>query len=258
MNEIKVLGAYGTKAKDFGTTCFLINNEHVIDAGNILNTMGEQAADIEHIWLTHSHLDHISDIAYVLDNYFSARKKTLKIHGLAPTLKALRKHFFNDLIWPDFSKIALVNSKDMAMSYHDIEVGTVYKLNETTALEPFRTDHTVPSCGYMIQKNNSTVLITADTYDLSNAIELIETRKEITAVILECSFPSYMEKLAYDSKHLTPKLLFEKLKNIKRDDFTLYINHIKPTYLEIITKEIAQYCGDWEANILKDEEIITF
>ncbi|MDY0116920.1 MAG: MBL fold metallo-hydrolase [Sulfurimonadaceae bacterium] len=258
MNEITILGAYGTRSKGFGTSSFLINDTNVIDAGNILNTLEEKAAHIEHIWLTHSHLDHISDIAYVLDNYFSARKKTLKIYGLRPTLRALRKHFFNDLIWPDFSNIALVNSTEMALSYHEIELRTPYILDATTTLEAFRTDHTVPSCGYIVKKNSSMVLITADTHDLSNAIELIESRKEITAVVLECSFPSYLEQLAVESKHLTPKLLFEKLNGIKRDDFTLYINHIKPTYLEIITREIAQYCGKWEANILKDEEIITF
>lgn len=258
MNKITVLGAYGTKAKGFGTTSFLINDTNVIDAGNILNTMQKKAADIEHIWLTHSHLDHISDIAYVLDNYFSARTKTLQVHALAPTIKALRKHFFNNLIWPDFSKIALVNSNDMAMSYHEIEVKIPYKLDATTTLEAFRTDHTVPSCGYVIQKNNSMVLITADTHDISSAIELIESRKEITAVVLECSFPSNMEQLAIESKHLTPKLLFKKLEGIKRDDFKLYINHIKPSFIDIITKEIAEYCGKWEANILKDEEIITF
>lgn len=258
MNKIKVLGAYGTKSKGFGTTSFWINDTNVIDAGNILNTMEEKAADIEHVWLTHSHLDHISDIAYVLDNYFSARKKTLRIHALAPTIRALRKHFFNNLIWPDFSNITLVNSTEMAMSYHEIELQTPYVLDSTTTVEAFRTDHTVPSCGYMIKKNNSMILITADTYDLSSAIELIESRKEINAVVLECSFPSSMQKLAFESKHLTPKLLFEKLAGIKRDDFKLYINHIKPTYFDLIVEEIDLYCGEWEANILKDEEIITF
>jgi ribonuclease BN (tRNA processing enzyme) len=258
MNEIKVLGAYGTRAKGFGTSSFLINETNVIDAGNILNTLEEKAAEIEHIWLTHSHLDHISDIAYVLDNYFGARTKTLHIHGLAPTIKALREHFFNDFIWPDFSTIAMVNSQAPSVAYEEIEIGTRYKLDATTYIEPFATDHTVPSCGFVVTKGKSAVLITADTYSLEETIRQIESKKEIGAAVIECSFPSNMEKLAYESKHLTPKLLFEKLQGIKRGDFQLYINHIKPTYLEIMTDEIEQYRGKWEAHILKDEEIITF
>jgi glyoxylase-like metal-dependent hydrolase (beta-lactamase superfamily II) len=74
-NSIKILGAYGTRAKDFGTTSFMLNPTTVIDAGNLLNSLAADSLHVEHIYLTHSHLDHISDIAYIIDNYFTQRKK---------------------------------------------------------------------------------------------------------------------------------------------------------------------------------------
>ena len=257
-NEIVILGAYGTKAKKHGTSSFFIDTRNVIDAGNLLSTLQERSADVEHIWLTHSHLDHICDIAYIIDNYFAFRKKTLKIHGLPATLKAVEKHFLNDLIWPDFSKIPMYDSKFMTVSYEPIELNEVYEISENFSLEPYKTDHTVPSCGYIVKKENQSIIITADTYSLDTTIELVNTRADITSMIIECSFPSNMEALALESKHLTPKLLFEKLKELKRDDVTLYINHIKPLYLEIITKELDYYRGKWEVTILKDEEIVQF
>jgi cAMP phosphodiesterase len=89
-------------------------------------------------------------------------------------------------------------------------------------------------------------------------IEKVESDREIKSIVVECSFPSEMEPLAKESKHLTPKLLFNALKMLKRDDITLYINHIKPIYLEKVTSEIEEFKGKWEPIILKDSDIIYF
>jgi cAMP phosphodiesterase len=252
------LGAYGTKSKGFGTSAFYLDAKNVIDAGNLLSPLEENCAKIENVYLTHSLLDHICDIAYIIDNYFSYREKSLNIVGLPQTLQAIQNHFLNNEVWPDFSRIPLDNGKAMSVIYQEIECGVEYKIDETSSIEAFATDHTVPSCGYIYKKNGKAVLITADTYSLESAIELIDTREEIRSVVLECSFPSEMYALAKESKHLTPKLLFEKLQKVKRDDFTLYINHIKPLYLEKIREEIAQYRGKWKPILLKDKEIFTF
>jgi len=256
--EIQILGAYGTRAKGFGTSSFLLNKHNVIDAGNIVATLNEESVHLETVWLTHSHLDHISDIAFILDNFFSQRSKTLTIKALGETIQTLKEHFFNDLIWPDFSKINLVNSELKALSYEEIELGVEYTLNESDSIRAFETDHTVASCGYIFTRDGDSVLITADTYSLQNVIEIIDTQTDINSIVIECSFPSSMPKLAKDSKHLTPKLLFESIQKIKREDIKLYINHIKPSYLEKIVKEIKEYRGKMTPIILKDEDFIIF
>jgi len=257
-NQITILGASGTKAPGHGTSAFLLNPKNVIDAGSLLRPLKEASVDIQNIWLTHSHLDHISDIAYILDNYFSDRKTTLNIIGLPETLKAIKENFLNNAIWPDFSKIPLVKSNSMAVKYMEIELGKVYGLGNGEFIEAFKTDHTVASCGYIFTKDDTSVLVTADTLDMTNIFELIENRKDIKSVVFECSFPSSMEQLAISSKHLTPKLLFEAMSNLERDNFSLFINHIKPAYINTITKEIEQMRGKWEPKILKDEDIINF
>lgn len=111
VNEITVLGTKGTKGAEGGTSAFLIDAHNVLDAGNLLRPMKEAVAEIETIWLTHSHLDHIVDIAYILDSYFPQRKKPLRLRGLPATLKAIQQHYLNDVIWPDFSKIKLLESE---------------------------------------------------------------------------------------------------------------------------------------------------
>ncbi len=258
MNEITILGAYGTKGADVGTSAFYIDVKNVIDAGNLLVPLGEKSAEIESIWLSHSHLDHIIDIAYIMDSYFTCRKKPLKTYGLLQTIKAVKEDFLNNRIWPDFGSIKLVNSDEMSVVYEEIEYEKSYQISQEITLQPYQTDHTVASCGYIVTKNGSSVIISLDTYSLDSTIEKIDTRDDIKTLVVECSFPSRMGQLAYDSKHLTPKLLFEKLKIMKKQEINIYINHIKPLFLEEMTKEIALFQGDLEVKILKDGEKIIF
>jgi ribonuclease BN (tRNA processing enzyme) len=256
--QIKILGAYGTKSKGYGTSSFLLNKKNVIDAGNLLESMDITSIDIENVWITHSHLDHIVDIAYILDNYFNMRKTSLNIMGLPETIKAIKENFLNDTIWPDFSKIPLTLSNVMAVTYTEIEIGKEYEIGDCEMIRAFRTDHTVPSCGYVYTKDEAGVLITADTYSLKTVYDEIEIDKKITTIVVECSFSSDLEELAKNSKHLTPKLLFNQLKNLENNDLSLYIHHIKPSFFKKISDEIEQYRGSWNAKILKDGEIINF
>ncbi len=258
VDEIKVLGAYGSKFKNCGTSSFYLNEKNVIDAGNLVIQLEEKSANIQNIWITHSHLDHISDIAYIVDNYYSYIKKTINIYALAETIQAIKEHFFNDIIWPDFSKIKLLNGSGMCINYIEIELNKKYLLSDTESITPFKTNHTVVSCGYIYKKEETAILITADTYLENNIIDMLNNDISIKSAIIECSFPSNMLSLAKKSKHLTPKLLSKMLENLKRDDLQIYINHMKPLYLEEITKELACYCAKWEPKILKDGEIIKF
>lgn len=257
LEKITILGAYGTKGSHQETSSFLVNESHVIDAGNLLRALDEGAAHIDGIWLTHSHLDHIVDIAYILDSYFTLRTKPLKLMGLPQTLEAIKKHFLNDVIWPDFSKIPLSNTDEMSVVYESIELNKEYRIDETTSIEAMETTHTVPSCGYIVRKNTSAVLITADTYKNPLLCEAIKKYPEITALVLECSFPSSMGELALESLHLTPALAEEEISCLNRE-LKLYFNHLKPTFIEQIKKEIYSTSVLKNAIILDDGDTIYF
>lgn len=256
--QITILGAYGTKAKGHGTTAFYLNRKNVIDAGNLLEPLNIESIDIENVWVTHSHLDHIIDIAYILDNYFNLRKKPLNIIGLPETIKAIKENFLNNTIWPDFSKIPLTFSGEMAVTYTELELNKEYSIGEDESIRAFKTDHTVASSGYVYTKKNASVLITADTHSLDNAVKEINENENISSIVVECSFPNEMRELAINSKHLTPELLFEKLQAVKREDLVVYIHHIKPAFFKRISDEIATYKGKWTIKILKDGLFVNF
>ena len=257
-NNIIVLGAHGAKGSEGGSSSFYLNEQHVIDAGNLLLPLEEKSAEIETIWLTHSHLDHISDIAYILDNYYEERIKPLKIYALPETIEALQKHFLNNKIWPDFSKIPLCNSEEMTLTYHHVQVGEVYSLGDGKTLKAFFGDHSVPSVGYMIREGTSALVLSADTYSLEHIVKMVENDESITALVIECSFPIRMAGLAKTSKHLTATYLFEGIKALENRGLTLYINHIKPSYGDIIKEEIAALQGKWNVVIVEDGDTIAF
>ena len=164
----------------------------------------------------------------------------------------------NDVIWPDFPTIKLANGKGMSLTYQVLELGKDYSIGEHETLRAFQTDHTVDSCGYVYKKNEVSALITADTYSLDSMIHEVNNDNSIKSIVVECSFPSSMESLAKESKHLTPKLLFKMLENLKSNEIKLYINHIKPSFLVKIVSEIEEYRGEWKPIILKDGDFVNF
>ncbi|WP_164969720.1 HD domain-containing phosphohydrolase [Arcobacter sp. F2176] len=257
-NSIKVLGAYGSKSLDFSTTCIQINQNSVIDAGNIVKGLGIDAQYIDNIFLTHSHLDHLNDIPYILDIFFEKRKKPITIYGTSKTLENLRKYILNWEIWPDFSEIELLNKKSKAIVFKPININETIILDDDTKITAIKNNHTNSSCGYIITKNQNSLLFSSDTYCCDSIWETINNNLNIKAAIIDVSFPSKFKQLAFDSKHLTPALLSEQLKKLKRDDLRIYINHIKPAYEKILRKEIQDY--DLllnEGKILDDGDVIS-
>jgi len=252
-DRIEILGAYGAKSIDTGMTCIKIDKDVVIDAGNILFSLGNGAKKINHIVLSHSHLDHIIDIPFLIDTYFAHRKEPIRIYGLKETIDNVKKYLFNWKLWPDFSKIR-IDDKNNSIIFEILELNKEYKIN-STIIKPVKNNHMQGSCGYVIKKQNSSVLFTSDTYLCQNLIDEINQNDSIKAVLFDVSFPSAYEQLAKDSKHLTPKLLAQELKKINRD-ILIFINHIKPYFKNEIINELKKYLSDYKYHVLVDGSII--
>lgn len=237
MESIEFLGTGGTRTPTQGTTCLRVSEHCVIDAGNLINTFGDDVFTIEHIFLTHSHLDHIIDIPFLADLFVTQKSISLKIYGLKATLDDLRQFIFNHRVWPNFEEITLIGHTDKTIELIELDLEVPYAIDDIT-LTPFKTNHTEGSCGYIIEQNASALLFTADTYKCDRIWELLDERPNIHTLITEVSFPSSFAKLAYDSKHLTPSLLAEELQKCKRDDFTLCVMHLKALFMGTIIEEL--------------------
>jgi len=257
-NSIKILGAYGAKTLNTAMTCIQVDEEVLIDAGNILLGLDKDAKNIYHIFLTHTHLDHIVDIPFLIDIFFESRTKPLVIYGLKGSIENIKKHIFNWSIWPDFSSIPLTVGGEKSIIFKTIEVGEEITINDVS-LKSIKTVHTDSSCGYVITKGGNATLFTADTYKCQAVWDEVNGNPLIKSVIIDVSFPSILKKLAFDSKHLTPELLNEELENcLLREDVTIFVNHIKPVFLDEIKDEMKTKFPNFlrGGRILNDGDIL--
>ena len=59
--KVRVLGCSGAIAKDCRTTSFLVDGEILVDAGTGVGDLTlDEMRQIDHVLLSHSHLDHIA------------------------------------------------------------------------------------------------------------------------------------------------------------------------------------------------------
>lgn len=238
-NTIKILGANGSKGVNKSSTCIQVDKHILIDAGNILSSLKHDAQLIDHIFITHSHLDHIFEIPFLIDTYFTHREVPLTIYGLKDTLEHLQKFIFNWEIWPDFSEIELIHKKFNAIKFHEIILGETITF-ENCSIKAVQNNHTSSSCGYVITKNENAILFSSDTYICPSLFDEINSNPKIKSAIFDISFPSSFKKLALDSKHFTTNIFKQELKLLSRNDVRIYINHIKPSFHEVVEKEIME------------------
>jgi ribonuclease BN (tRNA processing enzyme) len=258
-NIFKVLGAFGGKTKETSLSSFLINSKLVIDAGNLLYPLSQQELlKIKDIFITHSHFDHISDLALLIDNTYSNRSETLNIYGTVETINNIKNHIFNNNIWPNFSNIKLPDSNQNAITFHIINYNTPI-LIDNMIIEAIENTHIAGSCGYIIKsKEKSSLCISSDTYISAALIDKLNSTNNISKLIIEVSFPSKYAKLAKSSNHLTPDLLEKLLNEIHDKEIKIYINHMKPEFIDEIKSDLSKinFCHSYE--ILEDNSILHF
>lgn len=252
--KIRVLGCHGAKIPGYHTSCMLIDDTLLLDAGNITAALGfdEQAA-IDNILLTHAHLDHIIDLAFLADNVFTMRAKPVRIWGPAEVLDAVRRHIFNDEIWPDFSRIVA----------GDAPIFEFCPLPEdgSGVVGPYRvrwvrTNHPVFNAGYCLNDGAVSVLFSGDTAQTDALWAMGKGCPSLALAFVESSFPNRLQALAMASGHLTPHMLAGELVKFGRPEVPVKIFHMKPQFLDEIAREL--YALDYPAlEMLKGGEEFT-
>ena len=256
MNYIKILGASGSKAKDLNTTSFQIYKDIVIDAGNVINALGDEAKDINHIFLTHSHADHITDLPFIIETFFENREIPLTIYALEETIEVLKKHSFNDVIWPDFTKIKLLRKDAFSLILKPIKLDEIIKIHNYS-IKDIKANHISGACGFVIKKNHQGFVISGDTHINPHIWEEINNDEEIRSLIIECSYPDKLQELAKLTKHLTPELIANELEKLTRKNLSVFYYHLKPSYNKELLKDIKKHkLLTYNGKILKEGDVI--
>jgi len=236
--KVRVLGCSGAIAKDCRTTSFLVDSDVLIDAGTGVGdlTLDEMCA-INHIFLTHSHLDHVAALPLMVDAVASQRTGPFQIYALADTIAALKAHIFNNVIWPDFSVIP--SEAEPFIRFNEISLGQIVHVRDKR-IEALPAVHSVPAVGYAVSADGPCWVFTGDT-ERNPAFWLRLAQLDVAALVIETAFSNREKDLAHRSLHLSPATLAEELKNIGEQQFPIFITHTKPFETKLIMDEIAQF-----------------
>ncbi len=232
--KLRVLGSAGAELPNFNPPAFLIDGTLLLDAGTIGSVLTEEEQwRLKHIFITHSHLDHIRAIPALIDNIIIKNiAHSITLYSPRDVIDALRQHLFNNIIWPDFSCIP--SSEKPVLRYETIECGVDYTIGKY-GIRAIPVNHTVPTVGYRVCTGGTTLVYTGDTGPTE---EIWGYASGADALIVEVSFPNNMEPLALLTKHLTCSLLSTELEKFESLPKRIFITHPKPQYYDIIRSEI--------------------
>lgn len=238
--DIQILGTYPTeRSHRFILSSSVINGELAIDAGCLgLGLTVEEQKRVDTIILTHTHIDHIATLPLFIDNRFSDQTKSPIIYSVPHNIAMLKKHIFNNVLWPDLRSI----SEDF-FTMADVEPYREVRV-PNFSFHLFPVNHPVPTYGVLLEekKSRSQVLFTSDT-TICDAIWMEANRsKRLKAIFIEVSFPNSLRDLAQSSGHMTPSLLEMELKKLQHK-VPVFLTHYKSQFAEIIEKEIQSLQG---------------
>jgi len=251
--ELRVLGSAGAEFPNFRPPSFLIDGSLLLDAGTISSVLTEDEQwNIRNIFITHSHLDHIRSIPALADNIIikNIASHNVMVHSIEPVISAMQNHMFNNIIWPDFTR--LPSLENPVLSFKTIESLKEYQI-ENYIIKAVDVDHTVPAVGYLVSSGGKTIAYTGDTGPTE---EIWRYVSGVDALIVEVSFPDCMQEMALLTKHLTCSLLKTELMKIEKLPSRIFITHPKPQYYDVIKSEVASL-GNPAIELLHDGTVFT-
>ena len=159
--RLQVLGCSGGIGGNLRTTSFLVDEDILIDAGTGVGSLSlSEMSKIDHVFVTHSHLDHIACIPFLVDSVGYLRNRPLTVHATAATLQILREHIFNWHVWPDFTTIPNTHRPYLRYERFEVDKPVVLGGRSITAIQ---ANHVVPAVGFHLDSGVNSLIFSGDT-----------------------------------------------------------------------------------------------
>jgi ribonuclease BN (tRNA processing enzyme) len=250
--KLRILGCSGGIGGDLRTTSMLLDSDVLIDAGTGVGDLSiAQLTLIDHIFVTHSHMDHVASIPFLADTVGWMRDKPITIYATRETLAILREHLFNWKLWPDFSQIP--DPAKPMLRYQEIDIGVPVSIGHRT-VTALPANHVVPAVGFHIDSGKASLVFTGDTTTNDALWPHVNEIRNLRYLIIETALSDRERELAVASKHLCPSLLAEELAKLKGSP-EIYITHLKPREADLIMEEIARRVTERRPQMLKNNQI---
>lgn len=194
-------------------TTILVNDSIAIDGGSLgLHKSPADQARIQHILLTHSHLDHWATLPIFLVNVFGMAPESPTLYCSDVVLDMLNRDVFNGRVWPNFLEMS--HEGRLFVTVRTITSGTPFDI-AGLRITPVAVHHAVPTLGFILEDASSAVVIASDTSATSEIWERADRMPNLKAVFLEATLPNHLADLARVTGHLTPDGLVGEMRKLK-------------------------------------------
>ena len=253
--KLRILGCGGGIGSGSLTTAMLLDEDILIDAGTGVGSLSlDELVCIDHIFVTHAHLDHVATIPFLVDTVGCMRDKPITVHALQPTIDVLTQNLFNWSIWPDFTKIP--DGCSPYMKYSVLSVGEAIEI-DGRRITPLPANHTVPTTGFQLDSGHASLVFTGDTTVSDLLWVAVNKIQNLRYLIIESAFSEQKKDIAIRSKHLCPSLLAEELEKLTQD-VEIYITHLKQGEADLTMREIQAYAGKFNPRRLTNSQVFDF
>lgn len=253
--KLRILGCSGGIGGHLRTTSMLLDHDALIDAGTGVGDLSlDELARIDHVFLTHSHLDHVTSIPFLVDSVGYMRSRALTVHAIPETLQILKEHVFNWKVWPDFTEIP--SREAPYLRYQAMRLGETVNLNGRK-ITPVPANHVVPAVGFHLDSGKASLVFSGDTTTNDALWEVVNLIPRLRYLIIETAFSNQEKKLALASRHLCPSLLAEELAKLEGRP-EVFITHLKPGEIEVIMREIEDCAAPFRPRMLFNDQLFDF
>jgi len=254
--KLRILGCSGgIGGRHLRTTSFLVDSDILIDAGTGVGDLSlAELSLIDHVFVTHSHLDHVTSIPFLVDTVGGMRSRPLTVYSTRGTIEIMKNHVFNWSIWPDFSEIP--SSDAPYLRYEEVELGQTLAI-AAREITPLPANHTVPAVGYHLDSGKASLVFTGDTGPNDALWKVVNRIGNLKYLIIETAFSNKERQLADLSRHLCPATLMEELAKLDRPA-EVYVTHLKPGEIELTMQEIEECAGSVHPRLLQNNQVLEF
>lgn len=253
--KLRVLGCSGGIGLGLKTTSFLLDDSVLIDCGTGLGELSmDEMNKLEHIFITHSHLDHIAMLPMLLDTiYDKLVQHPLTLHCQKATYDVLSKNIFNWTVWPNFFE--LPNVETPVIIYESMKPGDCIEFKDKV-IRMVEVNHTVTASAYIIKNGTSSVAFSGDTYINDTLWNALNEEERVDAVIVECGFTNEDKDIGRDAKHYFPNALASDLAKLEHRP-KIYISHLQPGKEDQIINQLNSAITDFDVQHLSSGDIIS-
>ena len=253
--RIRVLGCSGGIGAGARTSAMLVDNDVLIDAGTGIGDLSLADLDsIRHVFLTHAHLDHIAGLPMLADRIFEEDlDMPLTVYAREETLRAVRDHLFNDVIWPDFSK--LPSPEKPMLRFEVCGPGDTVTIGHR---EFYAIDvrHSVPSLGFTVKNSEGAFAVSGDTRTNETLWPVLNACDDLRVLVIEVSFPNEMAELAVQAGHYTPRTLTADLERLRHSP-EIWLTGMKPGEEMRILEQVRRAAPEKDIRMLAAGTVLT-